>query len=657
MVLALLTAAAAQEPIRVSVTLVQVDAIVTDRQGKPVTNLKSANFELFENGKRRDLDGVTFVSGNPEGTPAGGVAGGTLRREDVGRTLAFVVDDTRMQQENLEETRKALGTFVDRQMRANDMVAIIAVSGNLGSLQRFTNDKALLKSAVAKLRMDFQSNMRFDRFDPTTLQRISGLVNRRLILSTLGSLRATFEAMRPMPGRKAVVVFMEGLQIQMMTDAAAGLVFETARSVTEAASRSSIVIYPVDPRGPQPVMYGNAAAISELNAQGTRQRDLDRLAIRMQQARDGLNYLADETGGLAVYDDNDVSDAVSRVLRDHSGHYLLSFRRGPDSKPGEALRKLTVKLKDAGPGLRIRYRRSYLGEGDGAAAQVTDAKPLSPGEKLRKTLLSTFAESEGIGLRLTPQFTLDPGLRTPVIRGLVHIDGKALKFDDKRSAALQFAARVENPDGRIEMHEKAFTMALPDDAAVAKARRDGLIYIFEHPVTAPGGYHLRVAVLDALSQATGWTGQFVEIPPYSPGKSNVVGSLSMTAGDMRQAPPSAADADLSSATRIFRVDQPFSFGLTIHHPTPGLAMQAAILRAGGDKVEPVWTGRRNPIPVAAAGGNAQDAAAAVPAGGVLSFNGKLPPGNYTFEVRLFRGDDKIGLQQLDFTFVSPPIPQ
>lgn len=648
MALALITAAAAQEPIRVSVTLVQVDAIVTGRDGKPVTNLKPGNFELFENGKRRDLDGVTFVPDNADaaGASRSAVGSGPPRREDVGRTLAFVVDDTRMQHENLAETKAAIDTFLDRQMRANDMVAIVTASGNLGSLQRFTSDKAMLKSAVAKLRMDFQGNMRFDRFDPATLRPISDLVNRRLILSTLGSLRATFEAMRTMPGRKAAIVFMEGLQIQMMSNSGAGIIFEAARSVTEAASRSSIVIYPVDPRGPQPVLYGNAAAISQLNAAGTRQRDLDSMAIAMQQARDGLTYLAEETGGLAVYDDNDVSDSVSRVLRDHSGHYLLSFRRGADSKPGEALRKLTVKLKDAGPGLRIRYRRSYLGEGDSAAPLLAD-KPLSPGEKLRKTLLSTFAVSDGIGLRLTPQFTLNSGTRQAVVRGLVHIDGKTLQFDAKRSAALQFAARVENPDGQIEMHEKAFTLSLQDDAAVEKTRRDGLIYIFEHPVTAPGGYHLRVAVLDALSQATGWTGQFVEIPPYGPGKSNVAGSLSMTAGDMRQASAHSTDADLSSATRVFRVDQPFSFGLTIHRPTAGLSLQASILPTGG-KGEPVWTGRRNPVPVAATSGS--DTAA--PAGGVLAFNGKLPPGNYTFEVRLFRGNDMIRLQQLDFAFVS-----
>ena len=636
---------AGQEPIRVSVTLVQVDAIVTDRDGKMVANLKPSNFEVFENGKRRDLDGVVFI---PDNAPATTVPSGLPRRDDVQRTLAFVVDDTRMQQENLQETQAAIEAFVDHQMRPNDMVAIITTSGNLGSLQRFTNDKGLLKSAVAKLRLDFQGGMRLDRFDPGTLQPISDLVNRRLVLATLGSLQSTFEAMRSMPGRKAALVFMEGLQIRMMSNANAGLLFQAARSATEAASRASIVIYPVDPRGPQPVIYGNAGAQAQLGDQGTGRYDLDGLGIRMQQARDGLTYLAEETGGLVIYDDNDVAHAISRALRAHSGHYLLSFRRSPDSKPGEPLRKLTVKLKDAPSGLRVRYRRSYLGEGDSTPHPPlsVDQPDLSPGQKLRKTLLSTFATDDGIGLRITPLFLLDPKTNQPLIRGLVHIDGAKLKIDGS-TAALQFAARIENPDGKIEMHEKAFTMSLKDEAAIARTRRDGMVYIFEHPIASPGGYHLRVAVLDPLSGATGWTGQFLDVPDYGAKKSNVVGSLSMTAGDIRQASsPEAADRrDLSNATRIFRADEPFSFGLTIYRATGDLTMQASIRpSAAGGGSEPVWTGKRNAIPVV-------PKQEATPAGGVLSFQGKLPPGAYVFEVRIYRGKDLLRLQQLDFTLV------
>ena len=48
-------------PIRVSTTLVQVDVVVTDREGRQVTNLTKDDFELFEYGKLRPITHFSYV--------------------------------------------------------------------------------------------------------------------------------------------------------------------------------------------------------------------------------------------------------------------------------------------------------------------------------------------------------------------------------------------------------------------------------------------------------------------------------------------------------------------------------------------------------------------------------------------------------------------
>src|SRR5258708_25354663 len=48
--------------LRVTVNLVQVDAVVTDSKGKQVTNLTAGDFELLQDGKRQNITKFSYVS-------------------------------------------------------------------------------------------------------------------------------------------------------------------------------------------------------------------------------------------------------------------------------------------------------------------------------------------------------------------------------------------------------------------------------------------------------------------------------------------------------------------------------------------------------------------------------------------------------------------
>src|SRR5436190_13171514 len=104
--------------VRVSVGLVQVDAVVTDKQGRQVTDLTAADFVIKEGGQEREITQLSYVrltpppageapsapvSPGPEATPAPAPAG---RRP--GRMITLVVDDLNASYEGLARLRDAL---------------------------------------------------------------------------------------------------------------------------------------------------------------------------------------------------------------------------------------------------------------------------------------------------------------------------------------------------------------------------------------------------------------------------------------------------------------------------------------------------------------------------------------------------------------------
>jgi hypothetical protein len=51
-----------EDVVRITTNLVQVDAVVTDRDRKPVTDLTAEDFEILEDGKPQQITNFSFVS-------------------------------------------------------------------------------------------------------------------------------------------------------------------------------------------------------------------------------------------------------------------------------------------------------------------------------------------------------------------------------------------------------------------------------------------------------------------------------------------------------------------------------------------------------------------------------------------------------------------
>src|SRR6266576_4018562 len=149
--------------VRITTNLVQIDATVTDKRGKQITDLRPEDFQVFQDGHLQQVTHASYVSTTPaevarqvkaesarnNNQPPAPSA--PLRPEEVHRTIALVVDDLNLSFVSTAFVRKTLTKYVNEQIQRGDLVAIIRTSAGAGALQQFTSDKRQLLAAVDQI--------------------------------------------------------------------------------------------------------------------------------------------------------------------------------------------------------------------------------------------------------------------------------------------------------------------------------------------------------------------------------------------------------------------------------------------------------------------------------------------------------------------------
>src|SRR3984893_10724600 len=367
--------------LRVTVNLVQVDAVVTDSKGNQITNLTADDFVLLQDGKPQKITHFSYIStaaatpsiASPRVTAVKGMPAAPpikLRPDQIRRTVAMVVDDLGLSFESMAQIRSALKKFVDQQMQPGDLVAIIRTGAGMGALQQFTSDKSQLYAAIERVKYNPLGRGGVGSFAPVGGEAggpagMNSFRDEYFTRGTIGALNFVIAGLKEMPGRKAVVLLSDSIRLfdeQGLND----VILESMRHLTDAANRASVVIYGIDARG-----LPTLSLTAEDNPKGQRNLTGPGLA-RIQQERhteyfrsqDGLNYLAQETGGLFVHDTNDIAGGMRKVLDDQRGYYLVGYT--PDDATFQELKDKTRKyhklsLKVRKPGLSIRTRTGFFG--------------------------------------------------------------------------------------------------------------------------------------------------------------------------------------------------------------------------------------------------------------------------------------------------------
>jgi VWFA-related protein len=142
------------------VNLVVVPVVVRDRKGNAVGSFKQEDFQLFDKGKPQFIARFSVEKAAGHLNKAGAAAPAPSPdkpSEDKpavdlpDRFIAYLFDDVHMKFGELVPSRDAAGRHIDNALRSTDRAAIYTTSGQ--TIQDFTDDKALLHEALAKLRL------------------------------------------------------------------------------------------------------------------------------------------------------------------------------------------------------------------------------------------------------------------------------------------------------------------------------------------------------------------------------------------------------------------------------------------------------------------------------------------------------------------------
>ena len=146
-----------QPTFKAQVEYVEVDALVTDRQGNFVRDLKKEDFQVLEDGRAQTIATFSLVDIPIEryDKPLGAAMPiepdvRTNERPFDGRVYVLVIDDLHMRFGRTIRVKSAARQFIQRNLGANDLMAIVHTSGPIDANQEFTNNKKLLLAAVEK---------------------------------------------------------------------------------------------------------------------------------------------------------------------------------------------------------------------------------------------------------------------------------------------------------------------------------------------------------------------------------------------------------------------------------------------------------------------------------------------------------------------------
>jgi VWFA-related protein len=514
---------------RVTTSLVQVDAVVTDGKGHYVTSLKPDDFEILLDKKPQAITNLSYVDLESPSSNSNALAPATesrpasvIRPEQVRRSMVFVVDDLSLSFTSIAAVRKTLQQFVEQQMRDGDLVAIWQVGRSNGVFQQLTTDKRVLEAAIRSLRW----NPRSDIF-PDRTYRMTALMG--LLMDEL----------RDTGGRKAVVLMSDAPYMLGMdwTDPMAARRQEALRDLIDKANRSGTVIHTVDMRG---VLY-------------VRPRQVPSLWVSQQ----GMAQLAWGTGGLASFD-NGYVQAVQRVEDDQRGYYLIGFKApesllGVAGKNGLDYHSLNVKVK--GKGLQVRSRTGFWGQTDEAARLKRD----TPVVQMAASMYSLYNAS-GIHVRAAPQFTLTSDGK-PVVHNLLHIDARDVTFKADASGnnkAELDAVVVATAFGSDPVSLSRRMVIEGSSDRLKQLREKGLTLVLDVPIKHPGPYQIRASVRDSATAAIGSAGQYLEIPDLK--KEHIV----VTTPVLEEVPaPADKSYDASPVLREFRRGSQVSFEFAV----------------------------------------------------------------------------------------------
>jgi VWFA-related protein len=542
------------------VELVTVDAVVTDKKGNPVTDLKPGDFVLKEDGVRQSV--VSFEAIRLPDQPAAEPpppppVSSNIRKEEgayTGRTFAIVFDDVHLTPFQAHRAKAAVAEFLKSGLREGDRVLLVASGGGAWWSTRMMEGRdelvALLKRLDGRLipdrspdyisdyeamriwvytdpQVENRVERRFEQYgavpdqgargqgsgsssgnpfqtdsDPMVRARASEVYYQAAARNriTLAVLERVIQALEGTKGRKSVVLVSEGFIYDPNLD--------EFKKVLQASRRSNAAIYFLDTRGLQGLPTNFTAEFGPaLDTQ-----DIGSAFIEGFEAAAGSENLASDSGGFIVKNTNDLAKGIQKIAAESQTYYLLGYHPTNTARDGR-FRKIDLDVDRKG--VDVRARKGYYAPLEGTTTTARAKEAVDPA--FQRALDSPF-ELDAVPLRMT-SYVFDETLLGKA-KTLVAADVDVASFafqkanfkDSERfEDSLEFLMVVAHREtGEYFRYDQTVQMKL------LPATRDRLdkewFPVVREFELAPGAYQAKIVVRDKNSGRIGTVMHEFEVP-------------------------------------------------------------------------------------------------------------------------------------------------
>jgi len=544
--------------ISVSVNEVRLDVVVLDKKGNPITDLTADDFEVFQDNKRQTITSGVYIDSQPDSAAQPSAARKSipnipqsptkpLKKEDVRRTILFVVDDYAMSFENGYYTKMALRNFVEKQMTTGDLVAILRTDYGNRALNMFFSDK---REALARINA-LPSTMAPRPEDGSGTGVSPAMWEHFLVRryeNQMSTLSYSISALKDMPGRKILIMvtpfsasdnpssFPDYLQVptesyllhsrlltfdRMADDALRRRPGEREmeniyKRLADNALRAGVVVNFLDIDG----LYISAgASANQSDSFNLPSRTQEMIVANLQAVQSNHvstpNPLPALTGGVFIRDGNFFLSGIGKEAESlMKGYYLITYAPPPDTfetrDKKDDYRRLKVRVKRKGA--VVHTRDGFFGRLESESDDETTQNPLI------EAIYSPFKQDD-INVNIAAGYVKDAEAGY-LIRSWIHLDPDYVKIVETEDGGARidldtvFLASDINGGVQDARYGK-YTFAVEPESKtenIAWIQKHGIRFSMLLPVKKPGSYYVRIAVQEKESGKLGSAYQFLEIP-------------------------------------------------------------------------------------------------------------------------------------------------
>ncbi len=325
------------------------------------------------------------------------------------------------------------------------------------------------------------------------------LINRKRALSTL---KYVTDHLAEMPGQRVITLFSDGFSL--MEDRGT-INTSDIQTVVTHATRSGVVIYSVDAKGLDASSFmGDASFATGI----TSPHLASYISMSRTDMQNGLNAIAHDTGGRFIFNTNDLSNSVKKVLEENHVYYVLAYYPNTDKELNK-FRRITAKVKGH-PEYSVRAQKGYLPTE--LFKKEKEEKAATPRQQLINAIIAPLPRTH-LGVAASANY-LENDTDNSQVWIQVYIDGEGFDYQQQNGRfAFNFevATLIFDKLGKVISSSVDTVEGKLQPQRLSMAKQNGFRHV-KRVSLKPGVYQIRVGVRESSSEKIGTATAWVEVP-------------------------------------------------------------------------------------------------------------------------------------------------